>query len=69
MSGKGIKQRIKNHLNGYSSFIKNYFQGNGKILIKNKYTYQYIELEDSRKRALLEAYTCGVLCPVYIGLN
>jgi hypothetical protein len=65
----GIYQRLKNHLHGSSSFTNEYLKGNGKILREKGYTYQYFELEDSRKRALLEAYAVGTLCPNHIGLR
>ncbi len=67
----GINQRLKNHLHGLSSFVKNYLDSNGAVLREDGYTYQFIVLEDERKRerALLEAYATGVLCPEYIGLG
>ena len=65
----GIYQRLKNHLYGSSSFTKKYLQSNGEILRKDGYTYQYLKLEDPRKRALLEAYAIGTLCPRHIGLG
>lgn len=63
----GIHQRLTNHLHGSSSFTKNYLHGNGATLRKKGYTYQYLELEDSRKRALLEHYAIGTLCPRHLG--
>ncbi len=63
----GIHQRLKNHLHGSSSFTKNYLHGNGATLRRKGYTYQYLELEDSRKRAFLEHYAIGTLCPRYLG--
>jgi len=65
----GLRQRLKNHLHGSSSFTKEYLKGKGSILRKNGYTYQYLVLEDPRKRALLEAYAVGTLCPKHIGLG
>ena len=65
----GIYQRFKDHLYGSSSFTNEYLKGNGKILRGKGYTYQYFKLEDSRKRALLEAYAVGTLCPNHIGLG
>jgi len=64
---KGINQRLKDHLHGSSSFTKNYLHGNGATLREKGYTYQYLELEDSRKRALLEHYATGILCPKHLG--
>lgn len=65
----GIHQRPKNHLHGSSSFTNKYLRGNGAILREHGYTYQYLKLEDPRKRALLEAYAVGTLCPQHIGLG
>ncbi len=64
---KGLYQRLGNHLVGASSFTQNYLHGNGATLRKNGYTYQYLELENPRKRALLEHYATGKLCPKYLG--
>jgi hypothetical protein len=65
----GLHQRLKNHLHGSSSFTKEYLKGRGATLREGGYAYQYLELEDSRKRALLEAYAIGTLCPKHIGLG
>ena len=65
----GIHQRLKNHLHGSSSFTNEYLKGKGAILREDGYTYQYLVLEDSRKRALLEAYAVGTRCPEHIGLG
>lgn len=70
LRGKGgIHQRLKNHLHGSSSFTNVYLEGKGVTLREGGYTYQYLELEDPRKRLLLEAYVVGKLCPEYIGLG
>lgn len=66
---RGLHQRLRNHLNGISSFAYEYLGGNGAILRGNGYTYQFLELENSRKRALLEAYAIGMLCPKHLGLG
>ena len=63
----GIHQRLKNHLHGSSSFTNEYLKGKGAILREDGYTYQYLVLEDSRKRALLEHYAIGTLCPMHLG--
>lgn len=65
----GIHQRLKNHLHGLSSFTNVYLKGKGATLRKAGYTYQYLMLEHPRKRALLEAYAVGTLCPEHIGLG
>jgi len=65
----GLHQRLKDHLYGSSSFTKKYLKSKRAILREGEYTYQFLELEDPRKRALLEAYAVGVLCPAHIGLG
>jgi hypothetical protein len=65
----GLQQRLKNHLHGSSSFTVEYLKGKGATLREGGYTYQYLELGDSRKRALLEAYAIGTLCPEHLGLG
>ncbi len=63
----GLNQRLKNHLHGTSSFTIEYLKGDGDILRQQGYTYQYLVVRDTRKRALLEAYTQGMLCPEHLG--
>jgi hypothetical protein len=65
----GLHQRLHNHLHGSSSFTRKYLNGNGATLRKSGFTYQFLELEDARKRALLEAFAVGVLCPKHLGLG
>jgi hypothetical protein len=65
----GLRQRLGNHLHGSSSFTRQYLKGKGSTLQEDGYTYQYLVLEDARKRALLEAYAIGTLCPKHIGLR
>ncbi len=67
--GGGIHQRLKDHLYGSSSFTNKYLNSRGATLRKDGYTYQYLKLDDSRKRALVEAYAVGTLCPRHIGLG
>ncbi len=69
LRGKGgIHQRLNNHLHGQSSFTAVKFDRMGWKL-RNGYEYQYLEVRNSRKRALLEAYAIGMLCPNHIGLG
>lgn len=65
----GIKQRLKNHLQASSSFANDYLNGNGAILREKGYTYQHFVVNDPRKRALLEAYAIGMLCPKHVGIG
>jgi len=64
----GLHQRLKNHLQGNSSFTKKKFNGSGSKL-RAGFKYQLLKVRSDRKRALLEAYATGVLCPVHIGLG
>ena len=65
----GLHQRLNNHLHGSSSFTREYLEGAGRVLREIGYTYQFLELENPRKRALLEAYAVGTLCPQHLGLG
>ncbi len=65
---KGLFQRLKNHLQGQSSFVKEHLSGNGSAL-RDGYTYQYIEVDDDRKHALLECYATAWHCPAHLGLG
>jgi len=65
----GLRQRLKDHLYGKSSFTKKYLAGNGARLRRKGYTYQYLVVRRCRWRALLEAYAVGMLCPKHIGLG
>src|SRR5437667_346264 len=62
----GLRQRLNNHLHGSSSFTIGYLKGHGKKL-RNGYTFRYLPLPAWRRRAFLEAYATGVLCPIHIG--
>jgi hypothetical protein len=64
----GLRQRLKNHLHGSSSFTEQYLKGRGPSL-RNGYTFRCLPLASPRRRALLEAYAVGCLCPAYIGLS
>ena len=65
---KGLNQRLYNHLYGSSSFTYKYLKGDGSEL-RAGYTFQCLEVRDARKRALLEAYATGWLCPMHLGLG
>ena len=62
----GINQRLRNHLYGSSSFARQYLEPNG-VNLRDRYKYKYIEVENPRYRALLQAYAIGALCPAHIG--
>ena len=64
----GLRQRLKNHLAGQSSFVHTFLEGKKEILRK-VYSYKYLVVKDSRERALLEAYAIGMLCPAHVGVG
>lgn len=66
---EGLRQRLKNHLHGKSSFTRAYLKGIGGKLRENIYAFRYLEVSDPRERALLEAYSIGILCPKHIGVG
>lgn len=65
---EGLRQRLKNHLHGSSSFTDKYLNGRGATLRKG-HSYQCLPVGNSRQRALLENYAIGTLCPKHIGLG
>jgi excinuclease UvrABC nuclease subunit len=65
---KGLAQRLENHRSGKSSFVKIHLKGE-RDLLKNNFTFQYIEVEDDRERALLENHAIAWYCPVHLGLG
>ena len=62
----GLNQRLNNHRNGSSSFSKKYLKPNN-MKLSDGYKFKYIEVENARERAFLEALTIGLLCPAHIG--
>ena len=65
---EGLNQRLRNHLSGSSSFSRKYLIGKGAKL-RSGYKYKFLAVKDARKRALLEAYAIGNLCPKHLGLG
>lgn len=63
---KGLRQRLKNHLQAGSSFVIAYLRGNGKRL-RSGYTYQCLEVSASRDRVLLEYAATVWHCPKHLG--
>src|SRR3990167_7958657 len=63
----GLRQRLNNHLYVQSSFVINYLNGDGGKL-RARYKFKLIIIKDERKRALLEAFAIGKLCPIHLGL-
>lgn len=65
---KGLAQRLRNHLSGKSSFVRSYLNGNAGLL-RSGFTFQYIEVENDRERALLEHHAVAWYCPAHLGLG
>jgi hypothetical protein len=63
----GIRQRLTNHLHGQSSFTVKYLNGDGAKLRNCK--FRCLVVRNPRRRALLEAYATGFLCPAHLGLS
>jgi hypothetical protein len=63
---EGVAQRLRDHLNGNSSFTYTKFGGDGSRL-RDGYEFQYLIVDNGRDRALLEALGIGRLCPEHIG--
>lgn len=64
----GIAQRLRSHMAGRSSFVERYFAGDGSKL-RGKYKFRCLVVKNPRRRALLEAYATGRLCPAHLGLD
>lgn len=62
----GLNQRLNNHRNGSSSFSKKHLKPNN-MKLSDGFMFNYIEVENGRERALLEALTLGLLCPAHMG--
>jgi hypothetical protein len=67
---RGLAQRLGNHMTRRgSSFWEHYLVPNGIKLREGGYTFRCLVVEDARRRALLEYYAIGQLCPAHIGLS
>ena len=64
----GLHQRLNDHLQAKSSFVIVHLSRDGKAL-REGYTFQYIEVPDDRKRALLEHFATAWHCPAHLGLG
>jgi hypothetical protein len=65
----GLQQRLRNHLQGKSSFTRAYFSGDGNKLRDKTFSFHFLEVLEPRKRALLESLAIGKLCPLHIGVG
>src|ERR1700675_1404948 len=55
---RGLHQRINNHLHGRSSFVIKTLNGKGARL-RQGFKFRFIAIENSRFRALIEAFAIG----------
>jgi len=62
----GINQRLYNHISKTGMFYREYLKSRN-ISLRGTYKFQFIEVENPRIRALLEAFTAGNLCPAHFG--
>jgi len=63
---EGVHQRLRNHMNGLSSFAHQYLEGDGDWL-RGRCKFKFIVERNPKLRAYLEAYAIGNLCPEHIG--
>lgn len=64
----GLHQRLRNHMAGKSALVKNHLKGNTSML-REGFSYQFLEVEDDRERALLEHIATAWHCPIVLGLS
>jgi len=64
----GLRQRLKNHLHGASSFTNEFLKGHGRKL-RSGYAFRCLAVRSARRRALLEFFAAGSLCPSHVGLS
>lgn len=62
----GLDQRLYNHISKAGVFYREYLKPR-EIEMRGKYFFRFIEVENARTRALLEALTAGLLCPLHFG--
>jgi hypothetical protein len=62
----GLNQRLYNHISKTGVFYREYLKPN-EICLRGIGKFRYIEVDDARTRALLEALTAGILCPLHFG--
>jgi hypothetical protein len=63
---KGLNQRLYNHISCTGVFYEKYLKPYN-IKMRGTYKFKYLEVNDIRQRALLEAYAAGKLCPLHFG--
>lgn len=61
-----LNRRLNAHRYFSSSFSKRYLKVN-ELKINEQYSFKYLQVNNSRKRALLESLAIGILCPKHLG--
>jgi hypothetical protein len=64
----GLHQRLRNHMAGKSALVRVFLQGDTSKL-REGFSYQFLEVEDDRERALLEHIATAWHCPTVLGLS
>jgi len=62
--GPGLRRRIANHTG-----VRADWPGHGVADLRGTCTYQFVEVDNPRQRALLEALATGLLCPRRLGVG
>lgn len=62
----GLNQRLYNHITKTGVFYREYLQPKN-LCLRGKGKFRYIEIQNPRTRALVEALTAGLLCPAHFG--
>ena len=65
---RGLRQRLNNHLHGASAFTIQHLDGKGSKL-RGSHRFAFLEIPDARRRALVEAFAVGSLCPKHLGVG
>lgn len=64
----GLRQRLRNHITGQSSFVRTTLHGDATKL-RQGCTYQFFRVPNARDRLLLEYYATVCLCPKHLGVG
>ena len=64
----GLRQRLRNHITGQSSFVRAALHGDTTKL-RNGCTYQFLGVPNARERLLLEYYATVCLGPKHLGVG
>lgn len=64
----GLHQRLRNHMAGKSALVRIHLNGDASRL-RQGFSYQFVEVENDRERALLEHLATAWHCPAVLGLS